>query len=175
MPLPPPGTIVFPTGTFPLSGVNYLGNSCSSPPFRTLTCNKAVLLTSYRVILTNTIGGPPIPTGTSVFEQTGTGTNPIVNINQKVGPSNTYVDPVGITAVKTGTDGKPIIVSSSQAISNSWTNSPNLPFPNSISGRSITAVQSIFITGTNRGTMTRTVTFTAPSGTNPGTIEITTP
>ncbi len=109
----------------------------------------------------NTIGGPPIPVGTPVYAQSGT--NPPKPLNVKVGPGNTYKEPVGFLI--------PIVLSPSASEAQSLENTPTMRTPD---GRiTFTNKCNLYISGTNVGTLSRIVTLSNPSPGNPaGTVTI---
>jgi hypothetical protein len=153
--------ISYSSGTFNSSGTNKVVNSGTSPAAGIPT-NSGLLITWYGISSTNQIGGPPIPVGTPVYEQFGT--NPPVPINQTIGPSNTYIDPTGVTS----TQGKIVPVPSPSATS--WPTGTLLPMLPS-SGTSPVSVYAP--SNTFRGTITRTITATpSHSGATNGTINI---
>jgi hypothetical protein len=100
---------------------------------------------------TNTMGGPPIPVGTAVYEQCGT--NPPQALNVKVGLGNTYEEPVGFSI--------PIVPSPSAAEAQSPENIPTMKMPED--RISFTNNGNIYINGTNVGTLSRVVTLSSPS------------
>jgi len=100
---------------------------------------------------TNTIDGPPIPVGTPVYEQCGT--NPPQPLNVKVGPGNTYEEPVGFSI--------PIVPSPSAAEAESLEKMPTMKAPDD--RISFTNKGNLYINGTNIGTLSRIVTLSSPS------------
>jgi len=109
----------------------------------------------------NTIGGPPIPVGTPVYEQCGT--NPPQPLNVKVGSGNTYEEPVGFFI--------PILPSPSAAEAQSLENMPTMKMPDA--RISFTNKGNLYISGANVGTLSRTVSLSNPSpGNRTGTVTI---
>jgi hypothetical protein len=107
--------------------------------------------TVFVVHLTNTIGGPPIPVGTAVYEQVGT--NPPRPINVKVGSGNTYEEVVGFFI--------PVVPTPSAAEAQYM---ENLPPANPPGDRiSFTNKGNIYIDGTNVGTISRIITLSSPA------------
>ncbi len=118
-------------------------------------------VTFFGIRGTNTIGGPPIPVGTPVYEQCGT--NAPKPLNVKVGSGNTYEEPVGFFI--------PIVPSPSAAEAQSPENMPTMKMPED--RISFTNKGSLYINGTNVGTLSRIVTLSSPSPGKPaGTVTI---
>jgi hypothetical protein len=112
--------------------------------------NSNILSTIYGIWSTNTIDGPPIPVGTPVYVQAGTDPT-LYNSNQEIGPGNIYLEPVGLI-LEVSTQ-KPI---SSTAAAN-WPTQPRIQLPPNFAA-SYTNIETTYISGTNRGTISRSVT-----------------
>ncbi|HEY3857887.1 MAG TPA: hypothetical protein VGO67_26170 [Verrucomicrobiae bacterium] len=118
-------------------------------------------MTLFVIRGTNTIGGPAIPVGTPVYEQCGT--NPPRPLNVKVGPGNTYEEPVGFSI--------PIVPSPSEAQAQSPENMSTMKMPDD--RITFTNKGNIFINGENVGTLSRIVTWSNPlPGEKTGTVTI---
>ncbi len=149
-----------------VAGLTLCGYSVSyanktTPPVAAVPGAGGTAVTFFGIRGTNTMDGPPIPVGTPVYEQCGT--NPPQPLNVKVGPGNTYEEPVGFLI--------PIVPSPSSVEAQSLENTPPMKMPNE--RISFTNKGDVYINGTNMGTLSRVVTWSNPSPGNPeGTVTI---
>jgi|SRR5581483_735014 len=104
------------------------------------------VVTFFGIDGTNQIGGEAIAPGVPVYEKWGT--NPPQPINQAIGPNNTYHDPVGcdIPVIRAEADNHAVAASL-----------PTMPAPEK--PITFTSAADIYIEGTNRGTISRTITL----------------
>jgi len=141
------------TGTVKLSGTNYILNSGSSPYYTGIAPPSGIGFTFYGISTTNKINGPPIPRGTDIYEQWGT--NPIVPINQKMGPSNTYIDKIG--QLWPDPTNAPRFPSNTSPSATTFIFSPPTPIPPLTIKPASGTVKVYAPSNTYRGTISRTI------------------
>lgn len=144
-----------------LYGYSVCYGNKTTPPVTAVPAPGGLAITFFGIRGTNTMDGPPIPVGTPVYEQCGT--NPPQPLNVKIGPGNTYEEPVGFLI--------PIVPSPSSVEAQTLANTATMKMPDE--RISFTNKGDVYINGTNMGTLSRMVTWSNPLPGNPeGTVTI---